>query len=171
MGGLENYQQVWRVFRICNWSIKNQRCDPLIKWWWWCMDLCWRPWGRQSDSLPDCLRTHRCCLPRQQSCVGGFWGPCPRLLSSPRSETLLENENINTALFAFISLFLNVALQQQQKSTFSSAYCNILTYIKAVDSWETLRGVGVGRSSKQIQFPFHNAEKETRWSDGSKKMH
>lgn len=47
-------------------------------------------------------------------------------------------------------------------SSFSSTYCNIVTYVKAVDSWETLSGIGAGRSSEQIQLPLHNTQNKTR---------
>lgn len=38
---------------------------------------------------------------------------------------------------------------------------DLLTYIKAVDSRETLGGVGAGRSSQQIQLPSDYASEET----------
>lgn len=44
---------------------------------------------------------------------------------------------------------------------FFSNFFNILTYIKAVDSWQTFARVGARCSSKQIQLSFHNTSKVT----------
>lgn len=38
----------------------------------------------------------------------------------------------------------------------SSTLRDILTYVKAVDSWKTLSGIGAGGSPKQIQLSSHN---------------
>ncbi len=133
-------------------------------------DLCWRPWDCLWHSFPECLHTHRRCLPRQQSCVWGFWGPHPQFSSTPTSEILWKNDNTITMLFGLFCPHLRRKQQKQQENinksqsrfVLSSTHSNILTDIKAIDSWETLCVAGAGRSTKQIQLSFHNTQKETR---------
>lgn len=115
------------------------------------MNLCWKPSGRQLDFLPECLHTRKCCLPQQQSRVWWLEGPHLRLLSRPSSETLLQKGKSCWR-----------PTKTEEVGVFLQLWCHILTYIKAIDSWETFSGIGAGHTTKQIQLALYNTEKEAK---------
>lgn len=53
---------------------------------------------------------------------------------------------------------------------FSSSFFYILTYVKAVDSWETLSGIRAGWSSKEVQLPSHNTSQVCKKKKEKKKV-
>lgn len=91
----------------------------------------------------------------------GSEGHAPDCQAIPSQSHCSKKGNIITAVFGFSGAKKSKSTNKAE-GVFLHLLCHILTYIKAIDSRETVGSDRAGHTTKQIQLAFHNTEEETR---------